>query len=97
MFCKQCGQAVPEGAVFCPKCGTSVTPVAGYASRMVRPHAYRRMAGVCAAFAMHYGWDLTATRILMVLLGIFLFPLGEIFYLFGWMLIPEEPLPIPRV
>lgn len=95
MFCQQCGQAVPERAVFCPRCGASVTPVAGFARRMVRPRAYRRAAGVCAAFARHYGWDLTATRILVVVLGVFLFPVMEVAYLFGWMLIPDEPLSVP--
>jgi len=85
MFCKQCGQQVPVGASFCPQCGTAVpgtaSPNGWPASTMMRPRDHRMIAGVCAAFARRYKWDLTATRILTVLLGIFVFPLGEIAYL----------------
>ena len=48
------------------------------------------MAGVCAAFALRYRWDLTATRIVTVLLGVLIFPVMEIGYIVAWMLIPEE-------
>ncbi len=48
------------------------------------------MAGVCAAFALRYRWDLTATRIITVILGVLIFPVMEIAYVVGWMLIPEE-------
>ena len=101
MFCKQCGQQIPEGASFCPQCGIPVSATHGVptgafpGSTMVRPRDNRMIAGVCAAFARRYRWDLTATRILMVLAGIFIFPLGEIAYLAGWLLIPEEPIVTP--
>ena len=29
MFCKNCGTQLKEGAKFCPKCGTPVTPMPG--------------------------------------------------------------------
>jgi phage shock protein PspC (stress-responsive transcriptional regulator) len=48
------------------------------------------VAGVCAAFALRYRWDLTATRIVTVLLGVLIFPVMEVAYVVGWMLIPEE-------
>lgn len=48
------------------------------------------IAGVCAAFALRYRWDLTATRIFTVLLGVLIFPVIEIAYLVAWLLIPEE-------
>lgn len=54
------------------------------------------LAGVCAAIHIRYGWDLVATRILAVLLGVLLFPVGEIAYLVAWVLIPEEPAFIPQ-
>ena len=95
MFCKQCGQALPVGAVFCPKCGMTAAHAASRCDGMVRPREPRMFAGVCAAFARRYGWDLTAARILMVLFGIFIFPIGEIAYLCGWLLIPEEPITLP--
>lgn len=65
---------------------------------MYRPRADRMIGGVCAAIHLRYGWDLTATRILAVLLAIFLFPVTEIAYLVAWAMIPEEvwpPLPAP--
>ena len=104
MFCKQCGQAIPEGASFCPQCGMAVSATAAHgapfgampASTMMRPRDNRMIAGVCSAFARRYRWDLTATRILTVLIGIFVFPLGEIAYLCGWLLIPDEPIAVPR-
>ncbi len=92
MFCKQCGQALPGAAVFCPNCGLHVgIPGTAPYGGMLRPRSSRMFAGVCAAFSRRYGWNLTAARILMVLFGIFIFPLGEIAYLCGWLLIPEEP------
>jgi phage shock protein C len=62
---------------------------------MYRPRALRMMAGVCAAIHVRYGWDLTATRLLAVILAIVLFPLTEIAYLVAWLVIPEEVLPVP--
>jgi phage shock protein PspC (stress-responsive transcriptional regulator) len=56
----------------------------------------RMIAGVCAAIYLRYGWDLTATRILAVILGVFLFPLTEIAYIVLWLLIPEEVPLIPQ-
>jgi phage shock protein C len=93
MFCHQCGKQLPIGANFCSNCGEKVNAnifTAPAGSTMFRPQANRMIAGVCAAITQRYGWDLTATRILAVLLGIFVFPLGEIAYLVAWLLIPEE-------
>ena len=57
---------------------------------MYRPQSQRMLAGVCAAFALRYRWDLTATRIITVLLGVLIFPVMEVAYVVAWMLIPEE-------
>jgi phage shock protein PspC (stress-responsive transcriptional regulator) len=70
----------------------ALVPVPLFGSTMVRPREQRVVAGVCAAFAQRYGWDLAVTRILTVLAGVFVFPLGEIAYLCGWLLIPEGPV-----
>ncbi len=99
MFCHQCGQALPAGVNFCSSCGASANANVFTASpfnTMYRPRANRMMAGVCAAIHLRYGWDLTATRILAVLLGVLLFPLGEIAYLVAWILIPEEVALVPQ-
>jgi len=99
MFCHQCGKPLAAGANFCANCGAAVhgtvyptTPL----SSMVRPRNNRMIAGVCAAFHLRYGWDLIATRILTVLCGVLLFPVGEIAYLVAWLLIPEEPVLVPQ-
>ena len=97
MFCKQCGQPLPQGAVFCPGCGLhSAIPGVAPMGGLVRPRSPRVFAGVCAGISRRYGWSLSAARVLTVILGIFIFPLMEILYICGWLLIPEEPLmPFP--
>lgn len=99
MFCRKCGQPLAAGANFCSSCGASASAnvfTASPLSTMYRPYAQRMIAGVCAAFHLRYGWDLTATRILAVILAIFLFPVTEIAYLVGWLVIPEEVPGIPQ-
>ncbi len=98
MFCRFCGQALAAGAEFCSQCGKAVTPgVSGAAQNggapwdgLYRPLHVRRMAGVCAALALRYRWDLTATRLLTLIFGFVLFPFTEIAYVVGWMVLPEE-------
>ena len=93
MFCHQCGNSLPAGSNFCSACGAKVNPgvyTASPLNTMYRPRALRMIGGVCAAISLRWGWDLTATRIVAVVLGIFLFPLSEIAYLVAWLLIPEE-------
>ena len=62
---------------------------------LVRPRYSRKIAGVCGAFAMRYGWDLTALRLVTVLLGLLTFPCLVIIYLLLWVVLPEEPLYFP--
>jgi phage shock protein C len=94
MYCHQCGKSLPASSSFCPSCGAPATGT-GFAAAatlrtMYRPQGQRMLAGVCAAFALRYRWDLTATRIITVLLGVLIFPVMEVAYIVGWMLIPEE-------
>lgn len=99
MYCRHCGQPLAAGTNFCSSCGASASAnvfTASPLSTMYRPRAQRMIAGVCAAFHVRYGWDLTATRILAVVLAIVLFPLTEIAYLVGWVLIPEEVPVVPQ-
>ncbi len=98
MFCHKCGQSLPAGANFCASCGAPANANVFTASpfnTMYRPRGLRIFAGVCAAIHLRYGWDLTATRILAVILGVLLFPVTEIAYIVAWLLIPEEVLPTP--
>ena len=41
--------------------------------------------------ANQYGWDVTLTRVIAVLLAVLIFPVGLVAYLVLWMMMPEEP------
>ena len=98
MYCPHCGKEFAAGANFCPACGkASAYPSDAYQpSRIVRPRVHRALAGVCAGFAMHYGWDLTLTRILFAVGTFFTFPLGVLFYLGAWIALPDEQYALPQ-
>jgi phage shock protein PspC (stress-responsive transcriptional regulator) len=51
------------------------------------------IAGVCAAFARQYGWDLTIVRIVTAI--ICLSGAGAFAYLIAWIIIPDEPQALP--
>ena len=101
IYCGSCGRELPGDARFCSRCGQPIlapgAPPSGgaFLSGLVRPRTGRKLAGVCQAFANHTGWDVTALRVITVLFGIFLFPFGVIAYLVFWLVLPEEPLPLP--
>lgn len=98
MFCHRCGQSLAAGANFCPSCGASANPNVFTASplhTLYRPRSPRVFAGVCSALHLRFGWDLTATRLLAALMGVLLFPVGEIAYLVAWLVIPEEVATVP--
>ena len=101
MFCSRCGKPLEPTSRFCPSCGASVNPVAtpvadpfNLAGKLTRPRANRMIAGVCAAFAFHYGWDLNLVRILTALF-IVLTGVGALAYIIAWVVIPEEPYALP--
>jgi phage shock protein C len=52
------------------------------------------IAGICAGFAQHYGWDLNLTRILTVII-IFFTGVGLFVYLALWIILPEAPYALP--
>jgi len=99
MFCSRCGKEVDQSSRFCPFCGAQISAAAAppppFASRQLfRPRNNRMIAGVCAAFAQHYGWDLTITRLVTALI-ICLTGVGAFAYLIAWTIIPDEPYAIP--
>jgi phage shock protein PspC (stress-responsive transcriptional regulator) len=51
------------------------------------------IAGVCAAFAQRYHWDVTVVRIITAL--VCLSGAGALAYLIAWIIIPEEPYAMP--
>jgi phage shock protein PspC (stress-responsive transcriptional regulator) len=54
-----------------------------------RPRNNRVIAGVCAALAARFGFDVSAVRLVMALLGIFTGS-GVLIYVCCWVLIPSE-------
>jgi phage shock protein C len=101
-YCSACGVPLPGGARFCSSCGKPVTQpgVVGAAgsdwSRLsVRPRAGRKLAGVCQGLSNQFGWDVTLTRVIAVLLAVLVFPVGLLGYGLLWLMMPEEPLVLP--
>jgi phage shock protein PspC (stress-responsive transcriptional regulator) len=59
--------------------------------KLSRPRNGRVIAGVCAAVARRFGWNITVVRILTVLSVLIPGP-QVIIYIVLWILIPQEPL-----
>ena len=88
MFCNHCGKANPDDARVCAYCGASLTGRV-MERRLARPRAGRRIAGVCAGLAQYYGWNVTALRIIWLLLFL-LGGTGGLLYLILWIVMPNE-------
>jgi phage shock protein C len=98
MFCTRCGKQIEPTSRFCPACGTPIAaaqaPQQPFAtSHLMRPRNNRMIAGVCAAFAQQYGWDVTVVRIITAI--VCLSGAGALAYLVAWIIIPEEPYALP--
>jgi len=91
MYCNQCGIAMPDTAVQCARCGR-VVPQVIVRRRLLRPLHHRRIAGVCAAFANYFEFDVTIVRLVWFLTFIF-GGTGLIAYLIAWIVIPEQDQP----
>jgi phage shock protein C len=101
MFCPQCGKEVDAHSRFCPSCGATISspppPASGPyppTAQLTRSRENRMIAGLCAGFARHFGWDLNVTRIVTFLL-IFFTGVGLLVYLALWVIIPEAPYALP--
>jgi phage shock protein C len=97
MICSACGNQMNPGSRFCNHCGGAVmgVPVYPTRSRLVRPRYGRAIAGVCAAFAQEYGWDVALIRILLVVVVFFGCGMPILAYLVAWIAIPNEPYFFP--
>lgn len=99
MYCSRCGKQLDPSSRFCTSCGSTVN-VAGAVpgnqrtGQMVRPRENRMIAGVCAAFALHYGWDVTLVRVITAVI-IILTGVGALAYIAAWVIIPEAPYGMP--
>jgi phage shock protein C len=91
MFCSRCGKQHAASRRSCPACGMKTPSPEFFQSsgQMQRPLTHRVLGGVCAAFALHYGWKLSRVRFITVLLTLFTC-VGGIAYLAAWFVIPAE-------
>ena len=101
MTCATCGREEQANANFCSNCGRvlsfRVNPASSlpYEGRLVRPHQGRMVAGVCAGLAMHYGWDVSLVRIVLVLAVLCGAGLPLVAYLAEWIVIPNALYLLP--
>nr|WP_263375733.1 PspC domain-containing protein [Granulicella aggregans] len=65
------------------------------ARQLVRPRYPRMIAGVCSAFALQYGWDLSLVRIITVVFALVTSGFGGLCYLAAWVIIPEGAYALP--
>ena len=98
--CAVCGRTMDGNAQFCSGCGrllVSGTTQRGtvYPERLARPRENRMIAGVCAAFALRYGWDLALVRLLFLLVLICGCGLPLLVYLAAWIAIPNAQYALP--
>jgi phage shock protein C len=100
MFCSHCGKPIESSSRFCPACGATINAAPFTANayqptpRLTRPRHPRMIAGVCAGFALHYGWDLNLVRVITALF-IILTGVGALAYIAAWVIIPEAPYALP--
>ena len=87
MYCNHCGKPNNDDAQFCAYCGA--TFAGGTAQRRLeRPRNGRRLAGVCAGVAQHYGWDVTTVRLIWFLAFLFA-GTGGLLYIILWIVMPN--------
>ena len=88
MYCNQCGKANPDDARICAYCGTSLAGMPAE-RRLIRRRGERRIAGVAAGVANYFGRNITAVRIVWLLLLLFA-GTGGLLYLILWVVMPLE-------
>ena len=62
---------------------------------IVRPRSPRVLGCVCAAFALHFGWNLDVVRIVTAIFGLF-YGVGILVYLACWVILPEAQYALPQ-
>ncbi len=98
MYCTNCGSQMNDADRFCARCGQAAggpAPNASYGppppprQRLARDMANKKIAGVCAGFARHMGWDVTIVRVAF-LAAILLHGLGVLAYIIAWIAMPRD-------
>jgi len=99
MYCTNCGAQTAETDRFCAHCGkgtgaaqpgTASAPFTAAAGRPLdRDIANKKIAGVCAGIARHFGWDVTLVRVAF-LASVLLHGVGLIAYFIAWVCMPRD-------
>ena len=97
MFCPHCGKESIAESNFCSACGTPRLAPAAAGPRIVRPRHPRMLAGVCAGFAIHYGWRVPTVRVLFAIFTCLTSGAGVLIYLALWILLPDAPYAVPPI
>jgi phage shock protein C len=97
MYCSQCGRQIETDSRFCAGCGAAFEQPASVPRRvLVRPREGRLIAGVCAAFANCYGWDISVVRVVAVILLFLSGGSATLAYVACWIFIPEAQYALPE-
>ena len=102
-FCPSCGAAVSPASTPPGAAGTAPPPPygasagSGRSAQLLRPREGRVIAGVCAAFALRFGWDVMLVRILLSVLTLLTgVAVGVMAYLIAWLVIPDAPFALSQ-
>jgi phage shock protein C len=93
MYCNYCGKVIQDDAHHCAYCGKRVGGVEGR-RRLIRSRTDRKIAGVCAGVAEYFDLDVTLVRLVWLIAGV-VTVVGCLSYPIAWIVMPEEPLPLP--
>ncbi|GAC1419717.1 MAG: hypothetical protein NVSMB62_12770 [Acidobacteriaceae bacterium] len=93
MYCAHCGKSMDSGSRFCSSCGAAAQSFAGapLPRPLMRPRNGRFIAGICAGFAIAYGWEVTLVRVLTLVLLLCSAGTVALAYFALWIILPEAP------
>jgi phage shock protein C len=90
MYCNYCGKLIQDDAAVCAYCGVRVGASLAR-TKLVRPRAGRKVAGVCLGFAEYFDIDVSLVRVVWLITAI-MTCIGFIPYVIAWIVMPDEPL-----
>ena len=98
MYCTNCGTPTAQTDRFCAHCGKATgapqsrsfsTPMTG--RPLDRDITNKKIAGVCAGIARHFGWDVTLVRVAF-LASVLIHGVGVIGYIIAWICMPRDDI-----
>jgi phage shock protein C len=90
MYCNYCGKLIQDDAAVCAYCGVRVGASLAR-TKLVRPRAGRKVAGVCLGFAEYFDLDVSLVRVVWLITAI-MTCIGFIPYIIAWIVMPDEPM-----